>query len=83
MRAKTAYWFEVTVCYLKQMEDGTEKKANEIYTTDAMSFGEAESRALKELKTRVVVESKSRISILHPIKKYSLAMMKMMTNGSK
>src|SRR5574344_2735129 len=53
MRAKTAYWFEVTVCYLKQMEDGTEKKANEIYTTDAMSFGEAESRALKELKTRV------------------------------
>jgi len=53
MRAKTAYWFEVTVCYLKLMEDGTEKKANEIYTTDAMSFGEAESRALKELKTRV------------------------------
>ena len=36
MRAKTAYWFEVTVCYLKQMEDGTEKKANEIYTIDAM-----------------------------------------------
>ena len=53
MREKRAYWFEVTVCYLKQMEDGTEKKANEIYTTNAISFGEAESRILKELKSFV------------------------------
>lgn len=83
MRAKTAYWFEVTVCYLKQMEDGTEKKANEIYTTDAMSFGEAESRALKELKTRVRGGIEIKNINPAPIKKYSLAMMKMMTNGSK
>ena len=50
MREKRGYWFEVTVSYLKQMEDGTDKKANEIYTTDAVSFGEAENRTLKELK---------------------------------
>ena len=35
------------------MEDGTDKKANEIYTTDAVSFGEAENRTLKELKNFV------------------------------
>jgi hypothetical protein len=53
MREKRGYWFEVTVSYLKQMEDGTDKKANEIYTTDAVSFGEAENRTLKELKNFV------------------------------
>lgn len=53
MRAKRANWFEVTVSYLKQMEDGTDKRVNEVYTIDATSFAEAENRTMKELKSFV------------------------------
>lgn len=40
----TANWFEAKVKYMKVNEDGREKKVNEAYLLDAMSYTEAESR---------------------------------------
>lgn len=48
MREKISVWFEVSVCYKKMADDGTEKKVTEIAVVDAVSFSEAEKRALKE-----------------------------------
>lgn len=48
---KTGNFFEVAVRYDKIKEDGGIKKANETYAIDALSFGEAESRMVKELTT--------------------------------
>ena len=44
----TANWFEAKVKYMKVNEDGREKKVNEAYLLDAMSYTEAESRILHE-----------------------------------
>lgn len=49
MKEKVSVWFEVSVSYKKMQEDGTEKKVTEIVTVDAVSFAEAEKRALKEM----------------------------------
>ena len=49
MKAKVSVWFEVSVSYKKMQDDGTEKKVTEIVTVDAVSFAEAEKRALKEM----------------------------------
>lgn len=49
MREKISNWFEVSVSYKKMQVDGTEKKVTEIVTVDAVSFTEAEKRALKEM----------------------------------
>lgn len=49
MKEKVSVWFEVSVSYKKMHEDGTEKKVTEIVTVDAVSFAEAEKRALKEM----------------------------------
>lgn len=43
-------WFEVTVNYEKMLESGMQKKVNEIYLIDALSFTEAEAKAIKEVK---------------------------------
>lgn len=53
MREKISNWFEVSVSYKKMQEDGTEKKVTGIVTVDAVSFTEAEKRALKEMGTLV------------------------------
>ena len=53
MREKISIWFEVSVAYKKMMEDGTEKKVTEIVVVDAVSFAEAEKRALKEMGSLV------------------------------
>ena len=48
---KTGNFFEVAVRYDKIEEDGGIKKVNETYAIDALSFGEAENRMIKELTT--------------------------------
>lgn len=42
-------YFEVKVTYDKTMENGMVKKVTELYLFDALSFTEAESRAIEEL----------------------------------
>jgi len=46
-------WFECKAKYVKIDENGREKKVNEAYLLDAVSFTEAESRIYKELETMV------------------------------
>ena len=46
-------WFECKAKYVKLDENGREKKVNEAYLLDAVSFSEAESRIYKELETMV------------------------------
>jgi hypothetical protein len=41
-------WFEVKLRYEKMLANGTEKKVTESYLIDAMSFTEAEAKAIKE-----------------------------------
>ena len=43
-------WFECKVSYEKMQENGVEKKVTEPYIVDALSFTEAESRIIEELK---------------------------------
>lgn len=49
----TANWFEVKVKYTKVCEDGREKKVSELYLLDAVSFTEAESRIIEELREMI------------------------------
>ena len=53
MRSRTAVWFEAKIRYEKTMEDGMPKKVTETYVVDALSFGEAEKRILKEMSSYV------------------------------
>lgn len=48
MCSQTADWFEVKVKYDKQMEDGSQKAVPELYVFDALSFTEAEEKAIEE-----------------------------------
>lgn len=43
-------WFECKVSYEKTMENGLQKKVSEPYLVDALSFTEAESRIIEEIK---------------------------------
>lgn len=45
-----ALWFECKVRYDRMQENGSVKKVNEPYIVDALSFTEAESRIIKEMK---------------------------------
>ena len=49
MRSRTAIWFEAKIRYEKMMEDGILRKVTETYVVDALSFGEAEKRAIEEI----------------------------------
>ena len=49
MRTKTANWYECAARYEKTLEDGTVRKVTEPYVVKALSFGEAEKRAIKEI----------------------------------
>lgn len=42
-------WFETKVRYDKLMENGMQKKVNEPYMVDALSFTEAEARTIEEM----------------------------------
>ncbi|MGB0977150.1 MAG: DUF4494 domain-containing protein [Prolixibacteraceae bacterium] len=46
-------WFECRAKYVKIDETGREKKVNEAYLIDAVSFTEAESRIYKELEQMI------------------------------
>lgn len=46
----TANWFEVKVKYTKVDEDGRQRKVSKLYLLDAVSFTEAESRIIEELR---------------------------------
>lgn len=43
-------WFEVKVSYEKMMGNGMQKKVTEPYLIDALSFTEAEARAIEEIR---------------------------------
>ncbi|MDE6272447.1 MAG: DUF4494 domain-containing protein [Muribaculaceae bacterium] len=45
-----ALWFECKVRYDKMQENGAVKRVNEPYIVDALSFTEAESRIIEEMK---------------------------------
>lgn len=49
MRTKTAVWYETTVRYERQTEDG-QKKVSELYVVDALTFGEVEETITKEME---------------------------------
>lgn len=63
-------YFETHVKYEKTLETGTQKKVDEAYLIDAMSFTEAESRIIEEMTPFIVgefevsVAKKARISEL-------------------
>lgn len=42
-------WFECRVAIEKTLENGATKKVTELYLVDALTFGEAETRIIKEL----------------------------------
>lgn len=44
-----ANWFECKVAYTKMMENDLQKKVNEPYLVDALSFTEAEARIIDEV----------------------------------
>lgn len=58
MRSRTSDWYEVTVKYDKQQEDGSKKKVSETYIVDAISCSEAEKTATKELKPYITGDFK-------------------------
>ena len=53
MRSRTAIWFECKIRYEKVMEDGLQKKVNENYVVDALSFSEAEERIIEEMSSYI------------------------------
>ena len=42
-------WFEIKIVYSKAMENGLEKKVNEKYLFDSLSFTESECRCIEEM----------------------------------
>ena len=74
----TANWFEAKVKYMKVNEDGREKKVNEAYLLDAMSYTEAESRIMHEMES--VISGDYYISSLKK-SNWFLRKMKMTTVG--
>jgi hypothetical protein len=46
-------WFECKIRYEKVMEDGLQKKVNENYVVDALSFSEAETRIIEEMSAYI------------------------------
>ena len=53
MRSRPAVWFECKIRYEKVMEDGLQKKVNENYVVDALSFSEAETRITEEMSSYI------------------------------
>lgn len=49
-------WFECSINYEKMQEDGTQKKVTEPYLVDALSFTEAETRIMEEMKPYITGE---------------------------
>lgn len=49
-------WFQIKASYDKTMENGVQKKTTESYLVDALSFAEAEARAIEELRPYIAGE---------------------------
>ena len=49
-------WFECSINYEKMQENGTQKKVTEPYLVDALSFTEAETRIIEEMKPYITGE---------------------------
>ena len=49
-------WFECKVSYEKMLENGMQKKVTEPYLVDALSFTEAESRIIEEIRPYITGE---------------------------
>ncbi|MCI6208307.1 MAG: DUF4494 domain-containing protein [Prevotella sp.] len=56
MRAITANWFETSVRYERQTDEGMQKMVTETYVVDAFTFGEAEEAITKEMTAYVTGE---------------------------
>lgn len=48
MRTRSAKWFECNVSIERATDEGMQKKVNEIYVVDALSFGEAEEEVIAQ-----------------------------------
>jgi len=46
-------WFECRVGYLKIDDDGRERKVSEVYLLDAITYTDAEARAIQQVSTMV------------------------------
>ena len=46
-------WFECKVGYLKIDDDGRERKVSEVYLLDAITYTDAEARAIQQVSTMV------------------------------
>ena len=57
MRTRNSEWYEVKYQHEQTQEDGTQKKITELYTVDALSFTEAESKITVEMKLYVCGET--------------------------
>ena len=72
-------WFECKVRYDKMMENGLQKKVNEPYMVDALSFTEAEARIIEELTPfisgdfSVSAVKRTKISESNPIRGWNFA----------
>ena len=53
MRSRTSVWFETKIRYDKTQEDGRQKPVTEPYVVDALSFSEAETAILEEMKVYI------------------------------
>lgn len=53
MRSRTSDWFETKIRYAKNQDDGTQKNVTEHYVVDALSFTEAESAIMEEMKVYI------------------------------
>ena len=53
MKAITSTWFECIVAFDKTQDDGTSKRVTETYTVDALTFTEAESTIIEEMKSYI------------------------------
>jgi len=49
MRVNNSEWFECKVCYDQMQDNGSVKKVKELYTVDALSFTESETRIIDEM----------------------------------
>ena len=50
MRSRTTDWFEVKIRYEKMQDDGQQKKTTEQYVVDALTFTEAETSIIEEMR---------------------------------
>ena len=61
-------WFECKVKYVKIDDDGRERKVNEVYLVDAVTFTDAETRIIQQIQTMVrgefVVENIKKSNII-------------------